>query len=1083
MAGRDVISQIVNEQAVNAELKDLIDQLKQVDTLIRNMPQIMSAYKNSSGIADFKKNNDQVVESNKQMVQMEQQLQKEIEKRTALESDLGKKLMVQKELNIQRTKDLKTEAQATAGLTDAYKQLSLQYNASARNAKNLAIQYGENSKQAKDAAASANALAERLKMIDASVGQHQRKVGDYVGAVSILSKQLEDVKGKMNQFTQSGNTNSTQFQQLEKEYGLLTSIVNQQSKGFSSLTMELRNNERALASMSEAGLAGSEGFKQLQTSVADAQRQLNEFTKSQKILESETPVLQGMIAAAKGLGGMYATGAGAAALFADGNEKVQKELNKLVAVMTLLQGLQQLSITLQERGAIVTAINAGWTKALAAAQWLYAAATTGATVAMTAFETVLISTGIGAFLVLIGTTAAAMSKMGDATEKEVEQIHDLTRAVEEAGEAFTAMEQGINDVFDLFEERIKASGAKQSEIDKADLDRIKQLIDAKQSQVDSDNKAYDNAMKNTKLSADDFKKIADAQATSATDLTRLKTEQILKQIDLGKDEVDEQKQAAEDAKRLWQEQNKATAAELDEQMANEEALSRTKIQLRDVDLADEARYLKQTADNTKNGFEIRLKALNDYYSLQGQISSDEASIEIGTLSGTLVRISEIEKLSGAQRTEEEKKLLAQKEVIENQKVLAVEKSNVAQVDLSREAALQLATLQQQELDKLFKEGADSDKGSADKLEISLLENKIKLYGDLNQRYRDGKIALAEYNEEKVKLDKGSEIATIQTQIYAVQDLISTYEKAGKDTAELVKQMITLNASLQGVESASWEQPMEKAEAESKKLETQAYETGKQIQSTIFSFMNDQVTYQENLIQKQINHIDLYKQADIDRINKSTEAEQDKANKIAIINAKSEADKEVLQLKQRKLEYEKAQYGKAASILSIIEDTARGVMGASPDIPMMVLIGAMGAAQLAHVAAQPIPHYAEGTGPMGHPGGLALAGEAGPEMIVTPSGSLRVVSKATVMDMPRGTHVIPTAEVDKLLYNIMIGNSAKSLDRLESSELSGKIEDLKQTMIWQTREMQRMFEGNRSRTIVNVKNDASFLAHIKKQVYE
>ena len=123
--------------------------------------------------------------------------------------------------------------------------------------------------------------------------------------------------------------------------------------------MEIRNGERALFTMREAGLEGTEGFEQMQLSVAKAHRELNEFNKSQKLLESAAPGLQALTTAAKGLGGAYAVGKGAAALFADGDEKVEKELNKLVAIMTVLQGLNEVHELLERKGAIATLIHAG----------------------------------------------------------------------------------------------------------------------------------------------------------------------------------------------------------------------------------------------------------------------------------------------------------------------------------------------------------------------------------------------------------------------------------------------------------------------------------------------------------------------------------------------------------------------------------------------------------------------------------------------------------------------------------------------------------------------------------------------------
>lgn len=74
--------------------------------------------------------------------------------------------------------------------TGAYQRLSKQYTALAQKAKDMAVVYGANSQATIKAAEEAKNLSDRLKEIDASVGQNQRNVGNYVGA-------LENFKGSL----------------------------------------------------------------------------------------------------------------------------------------------------------------------------------------------------------------------------------------------------------------------------------------------------------------------------------------------------------------------------------------------------------------------------------------------------------------------------------------------------------------------------------------------------------------------------------------------------------------------------------------------------------------------------------------------------------------------------------------------------------------------------------------------------------------------------------------------------------------------------------------------------------------------
>ena len=69
-----------------------------------------------------------------------------------------------------------------------YGKLSAKYREAAKAAKDLAAQYGTESKQAKEAIKTAKGLNDQLKRIDASIGNHQRNVGNYSSAMSGLNK-------------------------------------------------------------------------------------------------------------------------------------------------------------------------------------------------------------------------------------------------------------------------------------------------------------------------------------------------------------------------------------------------------------------------------------------------------------------------------------------------------------------------------------------------------------------------------------------------------------------------------------------------------------------------------------------------------------------------------------------------------------------------------------------------------------------------------------------------------------------------------------------------------------------------------
>lgn len=66
----------------------------------------------------------------------------------------------------------------------------------------------------------------------------------------------------------------------------------------------------------------------------------------------------------------------------------------------------------------------------------------------------------------------------------------------------------------------------------------------------------------------------------------------------------------------------------------------------------------------------------------------------------------------------------------------------------------------------------------------------------------------------------------------------------------------------------------------------------------------------------------------------------------------------------------------------------------------------------------LPGYSKGTPPSGHPGGPAVIGEEGTELVSLPSGKTFVSPNAhTLLDLPKGSHVVPNKETKRLFRNL------------------------------------------------------------------
>lgn len=251
-------------------------------------------------------------------------------------------------------------------------------------------------------------------------------------------------------------------------------------------------------------------------------------------------------------------------------------------------------------------------------------------------------------------------------------------------------------------------------------------------------------------------------------------------------------------------------------------------------------------------------------------------------------------------------------------------------------------------------------------------------------------------------------------------------------------------------------------------------------------------------------IDERRQKEIDTINQTVTDKAVAADQIRIIDAKANADKLVLDNKNKELERKKQSIERLGKIAEIAGNTAQGVASLSvkaaearaqaallasnpltaafapialansaiiaAQIPLVIGIGA---AQIARLV---IPKYAEGTD--NHPGGLAIVGDGGKsEAVKTPDGKLyKTDSKSTVVDLPKGSQVYPDInqlalsqslkEIPDVKVIVPFDKTGKAIEKMERSIVK-TIKD-KQENHWHfpSRYETAMRDGSRFRAYLN-----------------
>ena len=254
-----------------------------------------------------------------------------------------------------------------------------------------------------------------------------------------------------------------------------------------------------------------------------------------------------------------------------------------------------------------------------------------------------------------------------------------------------------------------------------------------------------------------------------------------------------------------------------------------------------------------------------------------------------------------------------------------------------------------------------------------------------------------------------------------------HDQAVQLAQDMAKKQAEIANAVQDAEIAAIDRVNEKdkkaREARVKNAEDWLQKTGEAIEKIgglVSSIYDNQIAKIDELLEaeqqrydQEVEHIEYL----ADRGAITTEEAEIRKREAAAATA---AKQEQLEKKKAAIEYKKALLEKANSIAQIGIATALGIMKASPNIPLMAFVGAMGAIQTATALAQPIKAYKEGTKGKPHPGGLALVGDGDKAEVVLYNGKAWVTPDSpTLVDLPRGAEVYPDA--DKVQFMGAVGD--------------------------------------------------------------
>jgi hypothetical protein len=834
------------------------------------------------------------------------------------------------------------------------------------------------------------------------------------GAQESASKVKKEYTGIANSFAAAFSGG-----EVKKALDNQAKAIDNVGKSGKSLTGQLRDLKGQLAQLEIAGQDGTQAFNDLLIAAAKLEDQIGDTRDRVKILASDTFKFDAAVGATQALASGFELAQGAATLFGAENEDLQKAIAKVTAATAVANGVQQLSSLIKEESAIKTAVLTG-------AQTAYNLVVGTSTGLMKAFRIALASTGVGLLVIGLVLLIENFDKIKDA----IMGTSDATRAFAEAqksanteiAKSKTNLKELADTQQDLNDKLLVAQGKlskEQAEINKTQRDATqKNIADTKAliaereklnkvillqkdaviaAQKESDKitagsptrlkeavKArLDSANQELKVSTDLRDKLtANIKEVQQSNLTAAKTEVTIINTEAENDAADKRAELIKAANAKALEEAKKAA---EEQAKAREQLAAKELQLFESQLSAED---KIRSDSNKEVIELE----KQFAAARFKAGSDEELAGAKTLADSIAVI----------RTNANKQI-ADVDKATNEKILAER--------LEAAKAAEGATLQQQ-LEALQNQ---------EKIDLAAAESVGAKEVDIKKKYAGQiaalKVSIADQtlNDEinKLKTLEITEGSSLERREALIRlDGAKRVKAAGND-AEAIK---LINAETQAAIT-------EENNKETQKRVDLVFQYAEAVTS-LFSQLNE---LSKQASEQRIADITAQSEKELEAINASTDLERDKERQREALAKRTQQQIAAEKTKQAKQD-------KALAIFNIGVSTAEAIIkflanpGGTAGVALSIAAGIAGAAQLAAVAAKPIPKFERGgvVGGRLHSSGGTMVEAERDEYIVNRRQSMRHRSELDAINSSSDAFrkLIEQRYVRPALMDYVAGNRTK-----------------------------------------------------------
>ena len=409
---------------------------------------------------------------------------------------------------------------------------------------------------------------------------------------------------------------------------------------------------------------------------------------------------------------------------------------------------------------------------------------------------------------------------------------------------------------------------------------------------------------------------------------------------------------------------------------------------RGISIEEEQRLLKEASDLENSTTAESVRLAQKAYDIQIGLFENEFAAQL--------KVAKLKKEASETDAEYLKRLIESKKFDEERFKVIVDAYKRVEQEASAGLALQ---------EKINNQITKSEEERAAKSAKYAAEKEKQLQAEIK------------YKEWLANIDKGS-IKSLEAEAAKEQAMRDTFlKKLGMDKASelklsqgfdeaIAKSREAINARIAGSNERSLGLFKENAAA-----------TVSEVSEIYNQFAGNISTLFSNISAGNIQDLDMEQRANKTKLDADLLAAGDNEARKKQLKDRAARDDAKIEAQKLVIKQRTARFDKAISLVGAALNTARGITSAlamyPPNIPLAIIVGALGAIQLASIAAQPIPKYFVGTEDAA--GGAAWVGERGTELVKTPDGvSFLTPDKPTLMNIPKGSKISTHDETMKEL---------------------------------------------------------------------